>query len=50
VLPHDATHTTYVAERNIEHDESQDPIRHPLVDEFFGAFEDGRYLRRNGLN
>jgi heat shock protein HspQ len=50
VLPHDATHTTYVAERNIEHDESREPIRHPLVDEIFDAFEDGRYLKRDGLN
>jgi heat shock protein HspQ len=50
VLPHDATHTTYVAERNMEPDECQDPIRHPLVDEFFDAFKDGRYLRNDGLN
>jgi len=50
VLPHGASHTTYVAERNIEPDESREPIQHPLVDAFFDAFEDGRYLRRHGIN
>ena len=51
VLPHDAAHTTYVAERNLEGDESDDPIRHPLLDRFFDAFRDGRYVRKGaGLN
>ncbi len=49
VLPHDAVHTTYVAERNLESDPSDAPIHHPLVDEFFERFEDGRY-RRAGLH
>ena len=43
VLVHDATHMTYVAERNLEPDPSGEPIRHPLLDHFFDAFRDGRY-------
>ncbi len=43
VLVHDATHETYVAERNLEADASGAPIRHPLVDACFSDFRDGRY-------
>ncbi len=50
VLVHDALHTTYVAERNLEPDESTDPIRHPLLDQLFDRFADGRYRRRTTLN
>ena len=35
VLVHDAVHTTYVAERNLERDSADAPIRHPLLREFF---------------
>ncbi len=44
VLVHNATHTTYVAERNLESDPSKDPIRHPLISELFNNFENNRYL------
>jgi heat shock protein HspQ len=50
VLPDGEEHTTYVAERNLEPDESGSPVRHPLVDEFFAGFEQGRYRRRESLN
>jgi heat shock protein HspQ len=50
VLPHDATHTTYVAERHLEPDPSGTPIRHPLVDELFDEFRDGRYVRKRTVN
>ena len=50
VLVHDAAHTTYVAERNLEADGSEQPIRHPLVNELFGTFSDGRYRSRQILN
>jgi hemimethylated DNA binding protein len=39
-----------VAERNLEPDTSTAPIRHPLIDQLFDRFEDGRYLRAQGLN
>ena len=45
VLVHDAEHTTYVAERNLESDNRPDPINHPLVDDLFSHFEHGRYVR-----
>ena len=50
VLPHEAAHQTYVAERNLEPDTSTDPIAHPLVDAVFDGFENGRYVRTTQLN
>ena len=49
VLPDGAAHTTYVAERNLEPDESNAPIRHPLLDSIFDRFENGRYERGGTL-
>ena len=49
VLPDGAAHTTYVAERNLEADESGEPIRHPLVDQLFSGFANGRYERARNL-
>ena len=46
VLVHGAEHTTYVAERNLEPDESREPVEHPLVAALLGEFENGRYLHR----
>ena len=50
VLVHDSDQTTYVAERNLAPDESAEPVRHPLLDDFFGGFSGGRYRRREALN
>ena len=50
VLVHDASHTTYVAERNLEPDESGAPIRHALVDTYFEGMADGVYLPRRRAN
>ena len=50
VLVHNAIHTTYVAERNLEPDSSGDPIRHPLLDDFFSGFENGRYVKDDDFN
>ena len=44
VLVHGESHTTYVAERNLEPDESTEPIVHPMVEHFFTRFENGRYV------
>ena len=46
VLPDGAEHTTYVAERNLSEDPDPRPVDHPLLDELFEGFEDGRYRRR----
>jgi heat shock protein HspQ len=50
VLVDGATHTTYVAERNLAPDAAATPVRHPLVDHFFGDFRDGRHVARNPAN
>ncbi len=44
VLVHGATHTTYVAERNLKRDTIAKPINHPMLWQFFSRFEDGRYI------
>ncbi len=44
VLVDNAQHVTYVAERNLTLSNNHSPIFHPLLDEFFIAFQDGRYL------
>ena len=50
VLVHNAQHTTYVAEQNLEPDLSGEPVNHPLVDRFFHDFEGGLYQRRSKTN
>lgn len=50
VLVGDALHTTYVAERHLEADPSDAPIRHPLVELLFERFESGRYQTRRTVN
>ncbi len=47
VLVDRAQHTTYVAESNLEADESGNRIRHPLVPRFFKTFFKGRYWRES---
>jgi heat shock protein HspQ len=44
VLVHNALHETYVAERNLEVDDSVVPINHPLITEFFCDFLNGKYI------
>lgn len=44
VLVHGQAHMTYVAERNLEEDESGKPIEHAALAHFFGTFENGRYV------
>lgn len=46
VFVHDGQHETYVAERNLEKDASQEPINHPGVEYLFERFENGMYLPR----
>jgi heat shock protein HspQ len=50
VLVHDAEHTTYVAERNLEPDLTGEPIRHPDLGLYFDEQRDGLYLRRQPSN
>ena len=50
VLVHDAEHMTYVAQRNLEPDESAEPIDHPALDHFFAEFGDGAYVPQRTVN
>jgi heat shock protein HspQ len=45
VLVHESGHSTYVAEQNLESDDSVDPINHPMLEYFFSKFDHGRYVR-----
>ena len=45
VLVHNGIHETYVAERNLEADDSSEPVFHPLIGEVFSGFEHGRYIK-----
>lgn len=50
VLVGGALHETYVAERHLEEDSVGSPIEHPLLADFFDAFENGYYVRSRELN
>lgn len=50
VLVHGATHATYVAERNLEPDETGAPILNPLVDDYFTGLKEGRYVCQEQAN
>ena len=43
ILVHNAVHETYVAERNLEADESEKSVNHPLIDIYFDGFANGLY-------
>ena len=45
VLVHQSWQSTYVAERNLEEDTTGGAIFHPLTEQFFTGFENGRYLQ-----
>jgi len=50
VLVHNADNETYVAERNLTVDNSNEPVSHPLLQEFFVDFEQGVYLTGRQIN
>lgn len=50
VLVHDGNHETYVAEKNMVQDDSNEPVNHPLVDEFFDCFREGSYRVDRTIN
>jgi len=50
VLVHESTHSTYVAERNLELNESAIPIEHPMLEHFFSRFENGRYVSHDQVH
>ena len=50
VLVHQSAQSTYVAEQNLETDDSVEPIDHPMLDNFFSRFDNGRYIRNQPAN
>ena len=50
VLVHNAFHETYVAERNLEPDVLNEPVVHPLINEYFDSFKNGRYTSQHRQN
>ena len=50
VLVHGAEFTTYDAQRNLEQDETSEPVVHPLIDEIFSSLENGIYRSRQTLS
>ena len=50
VLVHDADNETYVAERNLDPDQTYEPVNHPLLGEFFSGFEQGVYHTGRHVN
>ena len=50
VLVHEASQRTYVAERNLEPDNSRQPITHPETADFFADFQGGGYIALRIVN
>ncbi len=50
VMPSGHSHTTYVAERNLEADDSDEPIEHPLLDDLFAGLGSRGYQLRERHN
>ncbi|MBL4867860.1 MAG: heat shock protein HspQ [Pseudomonadales bacterium] len=50
VLVHGSSQTTYVAEQNLEHDQSELPIEHPMLNLFFSKLDNGKYVRISPVN
>lgn len=50
VLVDGATHTTYVAEQNLDREENPQPITHPALSNVFSDFLNGKYKTTNKPN
>jgi heat shock protein HspQ len=50
VLVHNAVHETYVAERNLQADNSAEAINHPMINSYFDEFSEGRYSMQRQFN
>ena len=50
VFVDNATHQTYVAERNLAASETNDPVNHPMIDVVFDGMKNGCYLLRMKKN
>ncbi|KXO12550.1 DNA binding protein [Moritella sp. JT01] len=44
VIVHDSTRLTYVAETNLEVDQSGNKVNHPMVNKLFTGLQNGHYI------
>lgn len=47
ILVDDADYITYVAEQNLEPDDTGQPITHPSLEKYFEKLENGSYISRS---
>ncbi|HDN26799.1 MAG TPA: heat shock protein HspQ [Thioploca sp.] len=50
VLRHNVPHQTYVAQRHLEPDLSEEPINHPEINLYFADLSDGKYISARKFN
>ncbi|HKJ70360.1 MAG TPA: heat shock protein HspQ [Gammaproteobacteria bacterium] len=50
LLVDNSEHVAYVAEENLEADESEEPVNHPAMASFLGELHHGRYTVHQTLN
>jgi len=50
VLVHNAVHQTYVAERNLDQDDSGERIQNPAIEALFSGYDGARYTSRARSN
>lgn len=50
VLVHGSNQATYVAEQNLQTDKNLDPVDHPMIEQFFSKFDNGKYIRIDSDN
>ena len=50
VLVHEAEHTTYVAEQNLDFEEHPKAIQHPLINSLFTKFDGLQYQLKSRTN
>ena len=50
VLVHNAEHTTYVAEQNLDLEEHPQAIQHPLINSLFAKFDGSQYQLKSRTN
>jgi heat shock protein HspQ len=50
ILVEDTEHQTYVAEKNLEEDDTGEPVTHNQLGSYFSEFKDGRYQWRFLMN
>jgi heat shock protein HspQ len=49
VLVHGSPSVTYAAEENLEPDDSDEPVEHPLIPHLFNGFSGGRHHRNEEI-